>query len=214
MHCDSETSYLMLNIWYSYVKIILFILYVAQWFPFSLPMLPSPKFLFSGDTHWYSYFFESFFPAMQPSQTSFLLPQTPYQDLFLKMTAFPPKIFCYNILYLQNLIRHIHFFFCANEIWEKVMCSASSFCLKVNLWFLLFYLFSLLHSYWQLCWSSVSEIIKKGWHAIDTRMLNLDASEKQDHMSLDFLVKKEYRLLFLVDLFAKLGSQLHVVNIS
>ena len=45
-------------------------------------------------------------------------------------------------------------------------------------------------------------------------MLNLDASEKQDHMSLDFLVKKEYKLLFFADLFAKLGSQLYVVNIS
>ena len=57
---DSETSYLMLNIWYSCVKIILFILYVAQWFPFSLPILPSPKSLFFGDTHWYHYFFKSF----------------------------------------------------------------------------------------------------------------------------------------------------------
>ena len=215
MHCDSETSYLMLNIWYSYVKIILFILYVSQWFPFSLPILPSPKFLFSGNTHGYNYFFESFFPAMQPLQTSYLLPQTLYQDIFLKMTAFPPKIFRYWQYSVPPKFDRAHsFFFCANEIWEKVMCSASLFCLKVNLWFLLFYLSSFLYSYWQLCWSSISEIIKKGWHETDTSMLNLDASEKQDHMSLDFLVKKEYKLLFFADLFAKLGSQLYVVNIS
>ena len=147
-------------------------------------------------------------------------PVTFYLKLFIKTFSwkwqlFPLKYFVTdNILYLQNLIGHIHFFFCANEIWEKVMCSASLFCLKVNLWFLLFYLSSFLYSYWQLCWSSISEIIKKGWHETDTSMLNLDASEKQDHMSLDFLVKKEYKLLFFADLFAKLGSQLYVVNIS
>lgn len=60
-----------------------------------------------------------------------------------KWQLFPLKyLVTDNILYLQNLIRHTHFFVCANEIWEKCMCSNSLFCLKVNLWFFLFYLSS------------------------------------------------------------------------
>lgn len=109
MNYNRNTSYLMLNIWYSVFKNLL-IVYLAQQISlnFLLPPIPNPSLLGMSMGNIVSSVFS---PPTSPSQSNSLLLQFSFQDIYLKMTIFVPKniLFLTVVLHFLVLVTHIHF---------------------------------------------------------------------------------------------------------
>lgn len=109
MNYNRNTSYLMLNIWYSVFKNLL-IVYLAQLISLNFLILPIPNPSLLGMS--IDKIVSSVFsPPTSPSQSNSLLPQVSFQDIYLKMTIFVPKniLLLTVVLHLLVLVMHIHF---------------------------------------------------------------------------------------------------------
>lgn len=108
MNCNRNTSYLMLNIWYSVFK-NLYCLFGSMDLS-QLFILPTPNssLLVVSIEKIVSAVFS---PPTSPSQSNSLLPQVSFQDIYLKMIFFVPKniLLLTVVLHLLVLVMHTHF---------------------------------------------------------------------------------------------------------